>query len=131
MSIERKTIEELDGVLSSIRRAEQNIIGKDSSDKLDVVRKLVDLEESIKEIKSGITIPKLDITEDTLIDDLQHEKYLSVRVGNVLRRSGCENIRDVTKHTAYELSVMRNMGKKAADEIVEFLSSNNFKLRGE
>lgn len=68
MSVERDIIDELDVVLANIRRAEQNIIVKDSSDKLKVVNRLVDLEETVKSIKNEITIPTLDITEDTLIE---------------------------------------------------------------
>ncbi len=126
MSIERDIVEELDTVLVSIRRAEQNIIGKDSSDKLSVVSKLVDLEESVKAIRNDITIPALDITKNTLIEELQQEKILSVRAGNVLRRSGCKTIGDVIKHTVREISVMRNMGPKAANEVIEFLKANGF-----
>lgn len=126
MSIERDIVEELDTVLVSIRRAEQNIIGKDSSDKLSVVSKLVDLEESVKAIKNDITIPTLEITKDTLIEEIQREKLLSVRAGNVLRRSMCKTVGDITNHTAYEISIMRNMGKKGADEVIEFLRLNGF-----
>lgn len=126
MSVERDIIEELDIVLANIRRAEQNIIGKDSSDKLKVVSKLVNLEESIKVIRNDITIPTLDITEDTLIEELQREKLLSVRVGNSLRREGCKTIKDIISHTAYEISIMRNMGKKGGDEVMEFLRLNGF-----
>ena len=51
MSVERDIIDELDVVLTNIRRAEQNFER--------------DTEETIKSIKSEITIPTLDITEDT------------------------------------------------------------------
>ena len=126
MSVERDIIDELDGVLANIRRAEQNIIGKDSSDKLKVVSRLVDLEETVKSIRSEITIPTLEITEHTLIEELQREKMLSVRVGNSLRREGCKTVKDIISHTAYEISIMRNMGKKGADEVIEFLRLNGF-----
>ena len=126
MSVERDIIDELDVVLASIRRAEQNIIGKDSSDKLKVVNRLVSLEETVKSIKNEITIPTLEITKDTLIEEIQREKLLSVRTGNVLRRSMCKTVGDITNHTAYEISIMRNMGKKGADEVIEFLRFNGF-----
>lgn len=126
MSVERDIIDELDVVLANIRRAEQNIIGKDSSDKLKVVNRLVGLEEAVKSIKNEITIPTLEITKDTLIEELQREKLLSVRAGNVLRRSMCKTVGDITNHTAYEISIMRNMGKKGADEVIEFLRLNGF-----
>ena len=126
MRVERDIINELDVVLANIRRAEQNIIGKDSSDKLKVVNRLVDLEETVKSIKSEIIIPTLDITEDTLIEELQREKLLSGRVGYSLRREGCKTIKDITNHTAYEISIMRNMGKKGGDEVMEFLRLNGF-----
>ena len=126
MSVERDIIDELDAVLVNIRRAEQNIIGKDSSDKLKVVNRLVDLEETVKSIKNEIAIPTLEITKDTLIEELQREKLLSVRAGNVLRRSMCKTVGDITNHTAYEISIMRNMGKKGADEVIEFLRLNGF-----
>ena len=109
MSVERDIIDELDAVLVNIRRAEQNIIGKDSSDKLKVVNRLVGLEETVKSIKNEITVPTLEITKDTLIEEIQREKLLSVRAGNVLRREGCKTIEDVINNTAYELSIMRNM----------------------
>lgn len=131
MSVERDIIDELDGVLANIRRAEQNIIGKDSSDKLKVVSRLVDLEETVKSIKSEITIPTLEVTEHTLIEELQREKMLSVRVGNSLRREGCKTVKDVISHTAYEISIMRNMGKKGADEVIEFLRLNGFSPKQE
>ncbi len=131
MSVERDIVEELDVVLTSIRNAEKNIIGKDSSDKLEIVKKLVDLEENVKDIKNSINIPALKITENTLLEDVSRERLLSVRASNVLRRSGCKTVGDVAKHTVQELSVMRNMGKKAADEIVEFLTANGFSLKGE
>lgn len=76
MSVERDIIDELDAVLANIRRAEQNIIGKDSPNKLKVVTRLVDLEETVKSIKNEIIIPTLDITEDTLIQEVQKEKLL-------------------------------------------------------
>jgi DNA-directed RNA polymerase alpha subunit len=126
MSVERDIVDELDVVLANIRRAEQNIIGKDSSDKLKVVNRLVDLEETVKSIKSEITIPTLEVTEHTLIEELQREKMLSVRVGNSLRREGCTTVKDIISHTAYEISIMRNMGKKGADEVIEFLRLNGF-----
>lgn len=129
MSVERDIIDELDVVLANIRRAEQNIIGKDSSDKLKVVNRLVDLEETVKSIKNEITIPTLEITKDTLIEEIQRKKLLSVRTGNVLRHSMCKTVGDVTNHTAYEISIMRNMGKKGADEVIEFLRLNGFSLK--
>ena len=126
MSVERDIINELDIVLANIRKAEQNIIGRDSSDKLSVVSTLVDLEEYVKAIRNDITIPTLDITEDTLIEELQREKLLSVRVGYALRRGGCKTIKDIISHTAYEISLMRNMGKKGVDEVMKFLRLNGF-----
>ncbi len=131
MGVERDIVEELDVVLASIRNAEKNIIGKDSSDKLAIVKRLVDLEEAVKAIRNDISIPALEVTENTLIEELQREKMLSVRSGNVLRRSGCKTVGDITNHTAFEITIMRNMGKKAADEIVEFLTANGFSLRRE
>lgn len=131
MSVEREITEDLDIVLTSIRNAEKNIIGRDSSDKLKVVSKLVDLEEAVKAIRNDITIPALEVTKDTLIEELQSEKMLSVRAGNVLRRSGCKTVGDIANHTVREITIMRNMGKKAADEIVEFLTANGFSLKGE
>ncbi len=126
MSAEKDIIDELNAVLASIRKAEQNIIGKDSSDKLKVVNRLVDLEETVKSIKNKIVISTLDITEDTLIEEVQRERLLSARVVSVLRRAGCKTVADITNYTVYELSVMRNMGKKGADEVIEFLSLNGF-----
>ena len=49
--IEKYIIDEIDAVLAYIRRTEQDIIGKDYSDKLKVVNRLVDLEETVKSIK--------------------------------------------------------------------------------
>jgi DNA-directed RNA polymerase alpha subunit len=131
MSVERDIVEELDVVLASIRNAEKNIIGKDSSDKLEIVKRLVDIEETVKAIRNDISIPALKVTENTLIEELEREKMLSVRSGNILRRSGCKTIGDITNHTVREITIMRNMGKKAADEIIRFLTANGFSLKGE
>ena len=131
MSVERDIVEELDVVLGSIRNAEKNIIGKDSSDKLEIVKRLVDLEETVKAIRNDISIPALEVTENTLIEELEREKMLSVRSGNILRRSGCKTVGDITNHTVREITIMRNMGKKAADEIIDFLTANRFSLKGE
>lgn len=129
MSVEREIINELDDVLASIRRAEQTIIVKDSSNKLKVVNKLMDLEESVKSIKNEITLPTLDITEDTLIIDLQSEKLLSARTGNILRRAGYKTVKDIASLTTHDLLGVRNMGKKSADEIIEFLRLFGFSLK--
>ena len=133
MSVERDIVDEIDAVLARIRRAEQNIITMDYSDKLRVVGRLVDLEGAVKSIRSEIPVPaqeiataKLVITEDTLIEELQRENLLSERVANVLRRSGCETIKDIIGHTTNEILNMRHMGKKSADEVVEFLKLFGF-----
>ncbi len=131
MSIERQIVKELDGVLANIRRAEANIIGMDAADKLKVVEKLVSLEESIKEMKGEVSIPELKITKDTLIDDIYAEDMLSVRAHNVLRRAGCNTVGDITEHTSDEIMKMRNMGKKAHDEVIEFLKKNGFEPKPE
>lgn len=129
MSTEKMVIDELDAILINVRRAEQNIIGRDSSDKLDAVKKLIEVEEHIKTIKSGIKLPLIEISKDTLIDDLQGE-YLSIRAGNVLRRSGCRTIGDVTRKTYNDVITMRNMGRKSAEEIFAFLQKYGFTLSG-
>ena len=129
MSTERQITKELDGVLACIRRAEANIIGMDSTNKMNIVEKLVDLEERIKVIKADISIPTLEITKDTPIKELLEEGVLSVRASNCLMRAGCGTIEDITKHTSDEIAVMRNMGKKAHDEILEFLKKNGFELK--
>lgn len=131
MSVERDIVEELDVVLASIRNAEKNIIGKDSSDKLEIVKRLVDLEETVKAIQNDINRPALEVTENTLIEELEREKMLSVRSGNILSRSGCKTVGDITNHTIREITIMRNMGKKATDEIIKFLTANGFSLKGE
>lgn len=136
MSVERDIVDEIDAVIARIRRAEQNIITMDYPDKLRVVGQLVDLEESVKSIRNKITVPeqeiamaKIVITEDTLIEALQRENLLSERVANILRRSGCETIKDILGHTTNEILNMRHMGKKSADEIIEFLKLFGFSLK--
>lgn len=126
MSVEKKIIKELDGVLGCIRNAEQNIIGMDCSDKLKVVEKLVDLETAISDIKSDITIPDFEVTKDTEIDELRDEELLSIRACNCLKRAGCVNIRDILNRSPDEVLYMRNMGRKSYDEIAKFLLEHNF-----
>ena len=129
MDVKKDIIKELDDVLASIRKAEQNIIGVDSSDKLKVVKKLIDLESNIKDIKKDVANPRPAVTPNTLIRDLRDEKLLSGRAANVLLRSGFESIEDITKHTAIEIKNMRNVGPTIADEIINFLESNGFVLQ--
>ncbi len=129
MDVKKDIIKELDDVLASIRKAEQNIIGADSSDKLKVVKKLIDLESNIKDIKKDVTTPRPTVTPNTLIRDLRDENLLSGRAANVLLRSGFESIEDITKHTAIEIKNMRNVGPTIADEIIIFLEDNGFALQ--
>lgn len=131
MSIERQITRELDGILACIRKAEANIIGLDSADKLDVVGKLVNIEDSIKAIKGEITIPVLEISKDTLLDDIRSEEILSVRAYTVLKRAGCNTISDITAHTSDEIGKFRNMGTKAHKEVLEFMKNNGFELKKE
>ena len=131
MSVERQITKEIDAVLSCIRRAEANIIGMDAANKMDIVEKLVGMEESVKAIKADVSIPELQITKDTPIRDLMEEGILSVRASNVLMRSGCSTIEDVTKRTSDEIATMRNMGKKAYEEVLEFLNKNGFEIKSE
>lgn len=131
MSVEKDIVEELGVVLTSIRNAEKNIIGKDSSDKLEIVKRLVDLEGTVKAIQNDISRPALEVTENTLIEELEREKMLSVRSGNILSRSGCKTVGDITNRTVREITIMRNMGKKATDEIIKFLTANGFSLKVE
>lgn len=128
MSVEREIANVLDELLDCTRRAEQHIIYMDTTDKLKVVSKLVDLEESIKAIMNDITIPAIEITKDTTIEELQRENLLSARAGNILRRAMYKTVGDITKHTENELRIVRNMGRKSLEEILEFIRVNGFVL---
>ena len=131
MSAEKRIIKELDSILSSIRRSEQNIIGMDAANKVQIIEKLVALEDTVKSIQKNIDIPVLEITKDTEIYTLEEDEMLSVRACNVLMRSGCKTIADVLDHTSEEILAMRNMGLKAHKEIIEFLATNGFELKEE
>ena len=78
----------------------------------EMLRKAVDTR--IIELKSGLQ-NKLPLTAD--IDSLYPE--LTVRARNVLKRNGCNTIEDVLNCTPTDLKKMRNMGKKALEEIME------------
>ncbi len=58
------------------------------------------------------------------------EACLSVRALNVLKRSGFTTLRSVCTLTWDELTRLRNMGKKSAEEIVKELAEHGMKLRG-
>ena len=128
MSVEKEIVDELNTVLRRLRKSEQKIAAMDSSDKLEVVKRLINLEESIKEIRDSISVPELIITGDTTIDDIQSEKLMSDRAINVLRRSKCKTINDITKYSLIELLSMRNVGKASIDEILAFLNTYGFTL---
>lgn len=128
MSVERKVIDELNTILVSIRRAEQNIIGLDAEDKLETVKKLVAFEEEVKGFKDGIKMPELVITKDTLLGDLCDERMLSIRAYNCLKRGGCNTLGDVAKHTSDEIKAMRNMGIRAHEEIMALLDKYSKEL---
>lgn len=130
MSAERNIAEELDNILTCIKKAEQKIIAYDSPDKLKIVSKLVGLEDSVKSIRNDVVIPTLNVTKDTPIKELQNECLISVRVGNSLRRAGCKTVNDILKHTQADIKTMRYMGKKGSDEILNFLNENGFEFTG-
>jgi len=44
---------------------------------------------------------------------------VSVRLYNVLKRSGCNTVADVLSHSKTEIQCFRNMGRKAYEECIE------------
>ena len=128
MSTDREIVNVLDELLDCIRIAEQHIVYLDTTDKLKVVSKLVDLEESIKDIRNDITVPIIKITKDTTIEELKRENLLSTRTANALIWASYATVGDITKHTKNELKIVRNMGRKSLEEILEFIRVNGFVL---
>ena len=128
MSVDREIASVLDELLDCIRIAEQRIVYLDTTDKLKVVSKLVDLEESIKDIRNDITVPVIKITKDTTIEELKRENLLSTRTANALIWASYTTVGDITKHTKNELKIVRNMGQKSLEEILEFMQVNGFVL---
>lgn len=128
MGVDREIANVLDELLDCTRRAEQRIIYMDTTDKLKVVSKLVDLEESIKDIRNDVTSSIIEITKDTTIEELKRENLLSTRTANALIWAMYKTVGDITKHTKNELKIIRNMGRKSLDEILEFIRVNGFVL---
>ena len=128
MSTDREIVNVLDELLDCIKIAEQRIVYLDTTDKLKVVSKLVDLEESIKDIRNDITVPIIKITKDTTIEELKRENLLSTRTANALIWASYATVGDITKHTKNELKIVRNMGRKSLEEILEFIRVNGFVL---
>ncbi len=128
MSVEYDITKEIDKVTLSIRSAEKMIIGTDYPDKLKLTESLINLEKQILDIKGTITIPKLKISEDTKLDDLDAEDVFTVRTYNVLKRAGCNTIGDILSHTKEEIAAFRNAGRKTPEEVSEFLAKHGFTL---
>ncbi len=121
-------MKELDAVLSSIRKAEQNIIGMDAPRKMQVVERLIRVEESVKAIQKNMDEPSM-LTKDTSLEGLHQKGLLSARASNTLSRNGCHTIADVLEHTNAQIGKMRNMGPKIHEEIIDFLESNGFEVK--
>lgn len=86
--------------------------------------------ESILDIaeKLGNPLPdSLSQPKSTKIDELN----LSVRCYNCLYRAGKCTLEDVCALSLDELAKVRNLGKKAFDEIVDVVHKRNMKFKGE
>ncbi len=60
--------------------------------------------------------------EDNLLSQIPiKELQLTVRAYNVLKRNQVNTVEDLTNYSSEDLLEMKNMGQKAADEIVEVL----------
>lgn len=67
------------------------------------------------------------LDDDKTIDSIG----LSVRAWNCLRRARIETIEQLTQHTEWELSKLRNMGAKTLQEIKDCLAARGLSLRTE
>lgn len=131
MSPEKHTVNELNAVLASLRRTQQEIVVREFPEKMKVIEHLITLEEEVKKVRDEITLPPFEITPRTTLDDIAGEDVLSVRAYNVLKRSGIQTVADIISHTPYEIYSMRNMGKKAGDEIISLLARYGLFLKEE
>lgn len=79
-------------------------------------------------VKLGNTLPdSLSSLKFTKIDELD----LSVRAYNCLYRAGKRTLEDVCALSLDELAKVRNLGKKAFDEVVEVVHKHNLKFKDE
>lgn len=84
--------------------------------------------DKMRWIEGGWRFPQKEgKPKGTSIDDLD----LSIRSHNILSRNGIETIEQLTKKTYSDLLLMRNMGKRCADEIQSKLEAQGLHLKEE
>lgn len=108
------------GVKGMENRAVQQAV---SQQLYTAIKSILDISE-----KLGNTFPdSLSSLNFTKIDELN----LSVRAYNCLYRAGKRTLEDVCALSLDELAKVRNLGKKAFDEIVEVVHKHNLKFKDE
>ena len=84
--------------------------------------------DKMRWIEGGWRFPQKEgKPKGTPIDDLD----LSIRSHNILSRNGVETIEQLTKKTYSSLLLMRNMGKRCANEIQSKLEAKGHHLKEE
>lgn len=80
-----------------------------------------------KTTEPGVVVPmaELAMTMQTPI----HELDLSVRAYNSLRRAGKDTLRDIVEMTEADISQIRNMGRKSAEEVMRKVESYGLSLK--
>lgn len=84
------------------------------------------LEEEAKLKLGDFDTEKLDVLDMTLND-----MNFSVRTYNCLKRDNISTLRDILDHSPEELMKVRNLGRKSLNEIIDYVHSLGFKLKGE
>ena len=70
------------------------------------------------------------VRESDVLNKALEELDLSVRSYNSLRRAGKNTVGDISKMTEVELSKVRNLGRKSAEEVKEKLAEHGLALAG-
>ena len=117
--------------IAAVKHAEKCCLDITTSDKLDIVKDLMEVESQIRMIRDALPVPTFKITDQTTINDLYEEGLLSVRAYNILKRSECDTVGDIIAHTEEEIIRFRNMGRKSATEILDLLHKNGFYIKND
>ena len=133
---QKSTAEKLGISVYTVRRDEQKVLSKlrhpsrarilrkviSGNSLLDIILELQKFEEAatqeLKEITHELKSRNIRLAYNSNIEDMD----FSIRTYNCLRRAGINKVTDLKDYTIHKLHMIRNLGRKGSEEVIEKLA---------
>ncbi len=118
-------------IIERIHEAEKSCLETTWEGKLDAVKRLMDIEKEVLEIKNAIPLTMLTLTGQTKIGDLCEEGLISMKAYQVFQRNRIYTIGDVLDHTEQQLKDLSGLGAYSLQRLLGLLHSNGFRVQND